>query len=42
MELLRRRADPAFVHDGLEHAQGGEVHSSRYENELFLIIHFLE
>src|SRR5215475_12149421 len=38
VELARGGADAALVGDGLEHLQGGEVHDSRIENEVFRII----
>src|SRR5215475_5485415 len=38
VELARGGADAALVGDGLEHLQGSEVHDSRIENEVFMII----
>src|SRR5262245_3886336 len=40
MELARGRDNTAFVNDGLEDRETVEIHSSPYENVLFIIIHF--
>jgi hypothetical protein len=38
MQFLRSRADSALGDDGLEYLQGGKIHLSPIENELFTII----